>query len=47
MGVNEMGQHPLIATMRGITASDEAEKIRLMRVPLAHAVVSGRMGHFI
>lgn len=47
MGVNEMGQHPLIATIRGITASDKAEKMRLMRVPLAHTVVSGRMSHLI
>ena len=47
MGVNEMGQHSLIVTIRGITASDEAEKMRLMRVSLAHTVMSGRMGHFI
>jgi hypothetical protein len=47
MGVNEMGQHPPIATIRGITASDEAEKKGLRRVPLAHTIVSGRIGHFI
>jgi hypothetical protein len=43
----EMVAHLAIAVMRGAAASDEAEERRDVVLPLAHAVVGGRMGRFI
>jgi hypothetical protein len=47
MDLDEMGAHLPIIMIRGPAASDEAEERRLIGVPLAHTVASGRIGRFI